>query len=147
MVKVIKKEFLINCRVTPHVPEGMTIKKHILAEPVIWLRDQPLHLYQSEEQNLRLLMGGHKLRREVRQLSSMNACGWMFFSTHQYLIPVGVRGMRLFFWGTIFLDDCGRGHVPCLYWERGRWHRGTYQIGDLFGEEDVAVLYPQLKAA
>jgi hypothetical protein len=145
MAKVIRTEFLINCHATPHVPEGMTIKKHILAEPVIWLRDQPFHLYLSDGQKHNLLCG-HKLRREVRQLSSMNACGWMFFSTHQHLIPAGIREMCLYFWGTIFLDACGREHVPCLYREN-RWHRGTRQLDDLFGEEDVAVLYPQLQAA
>ena len=145
MTKVIKTEFLIDCQVTPHVPEGVILKRHRRAEPVIWLRDQPLHLYLSDAQKQELLCG-HSLRHEVRQLFSMNACGWMFFSTHQSLIPAGVREMCLYFWGTIFIDVYEHEHVPCLYREKNRWHRGTRRLDDLFGEEDVAVLYPQLRA-
>ncbi len=137
--------FAFDCDASPMIPRCLTLKRHIHGGRIIWHRGQPFSLHRSELQR-EDLMDGYDLLREAINLPLMNACGLSFFSTHQYLIPDGVRSMCLCFWGTIFLDVHEFEYVPCLYRGKGRWYRGVRRLDDLFGEEDVAVLYPQAQS-
>lgn len=71
-------------------------------------------------------MKGHRLRKELKDHHSLNACFLDVLTTHQEFIPEEWKTGYTYFWGTIFCDLRGQCFVGCLFWLDGKW-RWSYE--------------------
>ena len=105
---------------------------------VTMLKDGELCI-KGEEKLKRLKSAGH-----IRLDASIFWTLWM----NEHLIPESwkkkaskKRATRFIrFDGTIFLDQNGLCHVPCLYYEHSEWHWCTDYLGSICGVDDPSAV-------
>ncbi len=127
-------ELTVDCDALPNIPSGlfldgtgtehrkmgkMRLEKR--ADGKLYANGVEVVRYLSPNQINGKMIGGRRLRTELKKKQVLNACVFDALLTHPELIPDEWKTGRTYFWGTIFRDADGYLHVLCLCWFGGGW--------------------------
>lgn len=110
----------IDCDAEPFVPEGWKKKSHKKDGIFEWTPAR-VRLYFSEHQRDGKSHRGIDIRKELASEPVLNANVLDFLLAHNELIPEEWKGMKIYFWGTIYVGSGGGLLVRCLYYHSGSW--------------------------
>lgn len=119
-------EHVIDCDADPMIPDGWKLEEHQKSGQLKW-DPTKVHLFLSGPQQKSEMIGGYKLREELKGKPVLNACVLDYLLKNQHLIPEDWkqddkgRTRYIFFWGTIFRDSGGDLGVKYLCWSGGQW--------------------------
>lgn len=113
-------EHLIDCDVDPFVPDGWSVEEHKKGGK-IQSDVSKIELWLAKGQQNSKVIGGNKLREELKGKKVLNANVLDYLLAHQNLIPEEWKVKAIFFWGTIYRDLGGRLCVRYLRWGGGVW--------------------------
>ena len=143
---------VIDSDLTPNIPSGLYLSGEGTEHRkmgIITLEKRPdgklyvngrevVRFYSPNQQNGTI--GGHKLRKELKDKQVLNACILDALFKNPQLIPSGWETGYTYFWGTIFRDADGDLFVGCLRWHNGGWHWGDGWLGGDWDGSDPAAL-------
>lgn len=114
---------IIDCDAAPFVPKGWSITgegaEHIKGGRFLW-DPAKITLFWSDAQKQGDI-GGHELRKLLKEKPALNANVLDYLSAHPHLIPEEWKGKAVFFWGTIYRARDGSLYVRYLHWDGKRW--------------------------
>ena len=131
---------VVDSDLDPNIPSGLYLTgkrtEHRKMGKVILEKRPDGKLYANGKEVVRYLppkqqngktIGGHKLRKELKDKQVLNACILDALFANPQLIPDGWKNGYTYFWGTIFSSEDGSlcdGSlcVKCLCWSDGGWY-------------------------
>lgn len=137
---------VIDCDADPFVPDGWKVEAHTKGGSLNF--DPALvQFYLADGQKNGKSIEGNKLRKELANMSVMNANVLDYLLANPDLIPEDWKTDEsgntryIFFWGTIYRDSDGDLCVRCLCWGGGRWRWSYGWLGGSWsGDRPAAVL-------
>ena len=120
---------LIDLNADPFIPCGLTIRREDQLKEVtcgqLAFSADTLALFLTKTQMVRAV-SGHDILKEIEGQPALNANALDFLLEHQELIPKELKGMKIFFWGTIFYSNQAEVRVVrYLYWNGLCWNAGA----------------------
>lgn len=131
---------LIDCDVSPFVPEGWKVLKHVPGGKITWDTENGLILlFYTDEQRKGYPIPelASDMEKELADKPTLNANALDHILEHQHLIPDEIRGwMRdecafIPFWGTVYEDQEGKRRVRCLALEDEEWCWSDFDVDNV----------------
>ncbi len=122
---------VIDLDAAPYRPEGDEVVEHRAAGKLKWDGDE-FGLYRSLWQRDRNTIPAAELREELRGQPVLNANVLDYLLKHRHLIPEELKGLYVFFWGTIYRDRItGQLYVRYLFQhDGGYWDWRPFHFND-----------------
>lgn len=148
-VKLI--QYTVDCTANALVPEDteiMAVEYHntILGQLDLDVSSIGLHLSNEQQdvdaqaKGMRFIKGDD-LRQKIEHKDVLNACVLDYLLAHPEFIPNEWKGMRVFFWGTIYRNSAGSLIVRYLSWNGDKWYWDRrYTTSDWNSGNPAAVL-------
>lgn len=130
-------EHLIDLGAKPFCPNNWLIEEH--RGTGNWLLDLSVPLYLSKKQ-INGVIGGHALKKELKNQKVLNANVLDYLLAHSDLIPEAWKNKNIFFWGTIYCDSSDIFYVRFLNWSGSRPDWSYYWLGHDFDSISPAVV-------
>lgn len=106
------KEYLIDCRKTPFIPDGLFIVEHRKFDS---FKLNPSYTKLDLSRRVKnMSLSGVDMRKYLAKKWVMNANILDFLIDHPNLIPENWKNKVIYFWGTIYGTSNGDIHVSCL---------------------------------
>ncbi len=117
-IEIVKH--LVDLDANPFVPDGWKVEEHTIGGQFEW-SPTAVALYLSTKQQNGGVIGGHDLRKEMKNQRVFNANLLDFLLANPHLIPEEWKGKYVFFWGTIYRSSDGNLCVRFLRWVGDEW--------------------------
>ena len=123
--KIVAVDHVVNFDKEPRVPKGFSLAPLSSQLPVqvsggfIWSDTYVMALVEQASTKEGLWMPGRR---------ALGAPLLDYMLLHPYLIPTQLEGRRIFFWGTVYLDNDGCECVRSMYWEGSDPKEGLLHI-------------------
>ncbi len=136
---------VINCDVTPFIPQGWKVVEHQKCGQLEWSKkkfadSKFLHLDLGQQNGK--IIGGHVLREALKGKPVMNTCVHDWLLAHPEHIPDSWKDKCICFWGTMYRDAGDVLIVRYLYWSGWRWNSDYHWLDDIWN-----CYYPALLAS
>jgi hypothetical protein len=133
-------DHMIDCDAPPFIHNGWFIEEHGKNGQLgMWKWNPKVGLYISEKQRKGIITG-NDLRKELVDRPILNVNVLDYLLAHPKLIPESWKGIKVFFWGTIYRNDNGDLYVRYLYWGGFRWDWVYSWLGNNFDASDSVAL-------
>lgn len=120
---VVLRNHVIDLDSEPFVPADCKVEQHKLGGQFEF-DSTKIKFYFSKQQKIvwNGRIDGNELRNELEGKSVLNANVLDYLMRHKEIIPDFWKGMRIFFWGTLYVRLDDRVCVRCLQWDNGDWY-------------------------
>ena len=153
--RIIPADGVVDCSTLPNFPDddlGHTIESHNPGGKVILQKYEQgllvdtkfIELYVSERQKSEKGLRGAYLQVELENKKVLNATLLVYLLNNPQYIPDDWKkeGVGIYFWGTIYRDNCGNLMVRYLYWHSGedKWEWDSQGVADMVVKCDVSAV-------
>lgn len=144
--EIISIAHIVDCDAMPEILSDWQKEEHRKGGSVklehregkLYANGQEVIRFLSEKQKDGKVVGGHELRKELKDKPVLNACILDYLLKHPELIPEEWKKGVTYFWGTIFRDSDGSLCVACLDWNGDRWIWNYHWLGDDWYDDEPA---------